>query len=133
MAKEWSRDDILYALLEWQEKHGAQPRSNDWMTSGGDAHPAVATVYKHFGSWDEAIRQAGMTPYTRPRIEFDEKLARRLRREGVTDREICQRLGISKEIIRKRLGPRPKPLPVGKKRSREQRIADLQNALKEGG
>ena len=127
----WSNDDIILALWEWVETHGEQPKCHDWVTSGGDLHPSFTTVYKRFGSWNKAVKAAGLKPYTRPRKEFDEALGRKLRREDVPDAEIATRLGISKDVLRDRLGARPKPKPVGKKRTREQRIADLREALKE--
>jgi len=133
MPRVWSEDDILYAIMEWEEKHGRPPVCNDWLQSNGDEHPSLGPVYRLFGSWNEAIRQAGFTPYESPRIEIDEELARRLRNEGLSDAAIARRLDISVGVLTKRIGKRPKPIPVGKKRSREQRIADLRKALQEGG
>jgi hypothetical protein len=124
----WSQDDILYAIIEWEEERGKPPVANDWLTAG-EKNPSAVTVYKKFGSWNEAIRAAGFTPYAYPRKEFDEKLARRLRKEGLSEKSIASRLEISTDVLRKRLGPRPKLVPVGKKRTREQRIADLQKAI----
>jgi len=128
--RSWSKDDIILAMWEWTEQHGRQPRANDWMKSGGDKYPSITTVYKHFNSWNAALVAAGYTPFSHVKVEFDEELAKRLRREGVTDVEIARRLKISIDVL-KRLGVRPKVKPLKRNRTREQRIADLKEALKE--
>jgi len=132
MERRWSDDDILYAILEWHEEHGCPPSWDDWSRSGGDKHPTSVTVLKRFGSLGTAIREAGLTPYEPQRVKFDEALAHQLRMDGVPDTEISKRLGIGYHVLFHRLGPRPKPVKTGKRRSREQRIADLQEALKKG-
>jgi len=128
----WSKDDIILAMWEWHEEHGRQPFWKDWVRADAN-HPASFTVHTIFGSWNEAIIEAGFTPYEAPVIRvFDEDTARRLRAEGVTDTDIGRQLGVPPDAIGRRLGPRPKPKPVGKKRTREQRIADLKEALMKG-
>lgn len=130
--KLWSKDDIILAMWEWDEKHGQQPGWADWLKAAPE-HPSSVTVNKLFGSWNKAILEAGFTPYEASVIwVFDEDVARKLRREGITDADIGRQLGVPANAIGRRLGPRPRPKPVGKKRTREQRIADLKEALKKG-
>lgn len=129
--KLWSKDDIILAMWEWEETHGAPPKWNDWLLANGEDRPVSMTVRSKFGSWNEALKAAGLDVFKHPRVEIDEELAREMRRQGLTDTEIARELGVARDTIYKRLGPRPKPKPVGKKRTREQRIADLREALKE--
>lgn len=139
MRREWSKDDILYAMLEWEEKHGEPPRWNDWQIATAET-PASMTVRKRFGSWNNAMAAAGFTPRDPhanvppvgipPKFTPDvEKKAMRLRLQGMPDYAIAKRLGISRATIQRHLGRRPKPRPVLKNRTREQRIADLRKAL----
>lgn len=139
MRRKWSKDDILYAMLEWEEKNGEPPKWNDWMIAGED-HPVSMTVRKHFGSWNNAMAAAGFTPRDPhanvppsgipPKMTPEiKKKANHLRRQGIPDYAIAERLGISRSTIQRHLGHRPKPKPVLIKRTREQRIADLRRAL----
>ena len=129
----WTKDDIILAMWEWQEKHGRQPGWEDWAKTGGDEHPTSYTVNTVFDSWSEAIIEAGFTPYEKPMSSVvDKNLARELRRQGLSDAEIARRLGISTHVLVRRIGRRPRLKPVGKKRTREQRIADLKEALQKG-
>lgn len=129
--KLWSEDDIILAMWEWNESHGAPPKWGDWLHSG-ESHPASMTVRTHFGSWNKAIEAAGFTPYESiPRIEIDEALAKKLRAEGASNVEIARRLGVSVDVVVARIGRRPPNVRASKNRTREQRIADLREALKE--
>lgn len=53
-----------------------------------------------------------------------------MRTAGVPDSEIASRLGVSDSAIRQALGKRPKTSKAKWRRSREERIADLQRAVK---
>lgn len=68
------RDRVVGAIQEWNDKYGHPPAASDWSpgmaTRQGlfdrarqyreDAYwPPLATVQRVFGSWNEAIRQAG--------------------------------------------------------------------------
>jgi hypothetical protein len=59
--RKWPRAEILGALQAWADKHGRSPRFSDWRQSG-PFHPSSLTVRKQFGSWPDALRQAGLAP-----------------------------------------------------------------------
>jgi hypothetical protein len=56
----WTRDRILDALCHWAALHGV-PTSGDW-SRAGPGHPTHALVIRTFGSWNEALRAAGLHP-----------------------------------------------------------------------
>jgi len=62
----WDRKMILVALQEWTALHGRPPRPSQWSISDrAGAHPTNRTVRNRFGSWDAALRAAGVaTPKT---------------------------------------------------------------------
>lgn len=53
-----SGDVILRALREFAEKHGRSPTHAEWEVSR--LRPNVITIRRRFGSWNEALRQAGL-------------------------------------------------------------------------
>lgn len=57
----WSRQSIVYAIDLWHRRHLRAPALREWATAGHD-HPSYATVMRHFGSWNAAIRAAGLKP-----------------------------------------------------------------------
>jgi hypothetical protein len=64
--KKWTNELIIEAIQEWHLEHGDIPGANDWAkTDRPDWCPATNTVYRNFGSWNNAIVAAGFTP--RPR------------------------------------------------------------------
>lgn len=149
MRKTWSKDEILYAILEWEEEHGEPPKWNDWLKKG-DRRPVSMTVRTRFGSWTNAIAEAGFTPrdqYSHPQpprwkersttkwtTEKQQK-ASRWRQKGVSNLEIARRLGVGEATIRRHLGPSQWTPPKRKlkNRTREERVADLRVALEKGG
>ena len=59
---------ILTSIAKWASEHGDQPpKVSDWRRVTGTQWPSYLTVIRAFGSWDEAIRQAGFTPRGRGR------------------------------------------------------------------
>lgn len=63
----WPRERIIEAIRAWAAEHGSPPTVSLWRTAG-ETRPAVATVVYHFGSWNAAIRAAGLEPRSgRPR------------------------------------------------------------------
>jgi hypothetical protein len=74
----WTREAIFHAIREWTSEHGGRPPSaENWnphlaRANGAyeraqafeddDRWPYSSTVIERFGSWNEAIRQAGFTP-----------------------------------------------------------------------
>lgn len=133
----WTQERVIRAIQEWAMVNGKPPTATDWMRAG-PGHPAATGIYGQRGCfryWNDAIAAAGFTPNrTSPgpgKSKWSKSEARRLREEGLTDREIAKRIGVSPSAIGQRIGPREdyQPRLVKRKRTREQRIADLQRAL----
>ena len=57
----WTQENIIRAIQKWSDEHGSPPSSDDWRVSGGQ-YPPTSHVQRKFGSWSEAIRQAGFVP-----------------------------------------------------------------------
>jgi hypothetical protein len=57
----WSRTTVLYALDLWHRRHLQTPTAKEWNRAGDD-HPSLATVRRLFGSWNAAVRAAGLRP-----------------------------------------------------------------------
>ncbi|HEY2182495.1 MAG TPA: recombinase family protein [Solirubrobacteraceae bacterium] len=60
----WSDAEILAALRGWALEHGRAPNSCEWV-SGSPDRPASLCVRRRFGSWDRALRRAGLKPNAR--------------------------------------------------------------------
>jgi DNA invertase Pin-like site-specific DNA recombinase len=58
----WDDAEIIAALQAWAAAHGHSPTWSDWGIAEAD-HPNGRTVKRHFGSWSEALREAGLAPY----------------------------------------------------------------------
>jgi transposase len=131
--KRWTREAVIQAIKDWNEEHGHPPTTTEWLYAS-NTHPGATSVYgsyAEFRTWNEAIEAAGLTPrHTSPgpgKREWSLEEAHLLRQEGLSDIEIGKRFGVSASAIHQALGRRRKPVP--RKRTREQRIADLQAAL----
>lgn len=72
----WDRERIVRAIREFAETYGRAPRVTDFSkahaTACGHAGrvpeghwPAYATIQKYYGSWNEAVRAAGLEPFER--------------------------------------------------------------------
>ena len=57
----WTEQAMLEALRRWARDHGAPTRATDW-NAGTRGHPCRRIVTKRFGSWDAAVRAAGLHP-----------------------------------------------------------------------
>lgn len=57
--RRWPADAVLDALRAWAAEHGRPPRRRDWNTAGS-GHPTGEAVYRHFGTWAEALLAAGL-------------------------------------------------------------------------
>lgn len=60
----WENGDILAAIRRWESEYGHPPTSTEWMRRV-DGYPTTATVKARFGSWADAIEQAGFPRPTR--------------------------------------------------------------------
>jgi hypothetical protein len=70
----WDRSTIVYAIELWHRRHLKTPTKAEWETAGVE-HPCRLTVQRVFGSWNNAIREAGFKP--RRRGEQKNPLTRR--------------------------------------------------------
>jgi len=62
--RHWSRPAIVVALRAWARAHGRSPTSSDWVRAARE-HPQAETVRVYFGSFEGAVRFAGLTPAPR--------------------------------------------------------------------
>jgi hypothetical protein len=62
----WNRELIAYAIDLWHRKHLEAPVQDDWERAGPD-HPCRLTVLRVYGTWNTAIRAAGLEPRPRGR------------------------------------------------------------------
>ncbi|WP_028067467.1 homing endonuclease associated repeat-containing protein [Solirubrobacter soli] len=109
----WSPPAILAALREWVELTGRPPRRQDWSGErpgrAGESQrrwmrehprwPSSSCVARHFGSWSEALEQAGLEArrLTFPTTVSERVLAARaLAEAGHGLSEIARRLGVSR-------------------------------------
>lgn len=60
----WSNEQILAALQDWTTRHGRPPNSCEWIAGSPD-RPSSICVRRRFGSWEHALKRAGLKPNTR--------------------------------------------------------------------
>lgn len=74
----WSRERIIRKIQQFAETYGRQPRVTDFIPSHArrighhgrvpEGHwPALETIARYCGSWNEAIRAAGFEPFDQVR------------------------------------------------------------------
>lgn len=103
----WPKEQILQLMREWAAVYGRSPRPRDWKdrdTKPLEGYPSETTVRKHFGSWDAAVRAAGLNPqHRRTHVDTIAHLAEQLisgrelpsfsERKGVSLLEAVENLG----------------------------------------
>lgn len=57
----WSNEEIIAALQEWAAAHGRPPNASEWLAGSPD-RPGSLCVRRRFGSWERALRKAGIKP-----------------------------------------------------------------------
>lgn len=60
----WSQDSVILAIRAFHRDTGRPPTTADWRFKGA-GHPTSVTVHRLFGSWANAIEQAGFARPTR--------------------------------------------------------------------
>lgn len=60
-AGDWTRDEIIDAIVRWRFVHGRIPARNDWQASA-EGRPSCHRVESVFGTWNGAIVAAGYEP-----------------------------------------------------------------------
>ncbi len=55
--RRWNKEEVLEELRKWKEKHGRAPTARE-------VSPLLlSAAVRHFGSWAEAKRRAGLEVY----------------------------------------------------------------------
>jgi hypothetical protein len=71
-SREWDEEQIISALCAFHREHGRAPMVEEWIKASA-AHPVPRTVEARFGSWNAALRAAGL-PLNKHRIWEDEEI-----------------------------------------------------------
>jgi len=88
----WTPKLIIEALREWTGVHGHPPTVGEWNTApSGDTHPPGRTVVNCFGSWRQALHEAGLADRRPPRATEPSTRATS-RRMKFTDDEVIAAL-----------------------------------------
>jgi hypothetical protein len=67
----WTPAEMRYALRRFAANVGRPPTAREWARNG-DEHPSASMVSDVFGSWNEAVRSAGLAPARHGRWTKDE-------------------------------------------------------------
>jgi Homing endonuclease associated repeat len=57
----WTRETIIYAFELWHRRYLCSPTVAEWRRAGRD-NPSATTVRSAFGSWNSAVKAAGLRP-----------------------------------------------------------------------
>jgi hypothetical protein len=55
----WTNEEIIAALQEWSARYGRPPNSCEWLVGSPD-RPGSLCIRRRFGSWERALRRAGL-------------------------------------------------------------------------
>lgn len=66
--KYWSQDTIILAIKKFYSIHNTKPRNRDFKDNTD--YPSCDTIVNHFGSFNEAIKAAGLVPNKTPSNTF---------------------------------------------------------------
>jgi len=61
--------------------------------------PAASTIIRHFGSWSNALKKAGIRPSTNQLMRGERTFIRKNWRK-MTDKQLSQKLNISLEVVK---------------------------------
>lgn len=59
--KAWTKEEIIQAVKNFYSQEGRLPRNRDFIASNGK-YPSPPKVVREFGSWNQAIKEAGFIP-----------------------------------------------------------------------
>lgn len=59
--KEWTKEEVIELLHEWVTEHRLPPAQHEWNKRSPD-YPSQSSVARLFGSWNNAIKEAGYRP-----------------------------------------------------------------------
>jgi hypothetical protein len=65
----WSDQEILAELQDWAARHGRAPNSCEWLTGSPD-RPGSLCIRRRFGSWERAIKRAGLKSNARQQPRY---------------------------------------------------------------
>lgn len=94
--RDYTNEDILSYLKGVHRLIGKAPTFRDVVKIPG---PSPRTIIRRFGKWSEAIKKAGMRPYTM-QLKRGEKSFIRFNWRKMTDKEIAKKLGVGFSVIR---------------------------------
>jgi len=76
----WTDEEIIAALQDWTARHGQPPNSCQWLAGSPD-RPSSLCVRRRFGSWQQALKHAGLKPNPRAQHRYwkDEEILASIR------------------------------------------------------
>lgn len=94
--KDYSKNDIINYIKGAYRFLGKSPTFRDLNKIPG---PSPRTIVRRFGSWSNALKEAGIRPHTHQLMK-GEKSFIRFNWRKMTDKEIAQKLGVTETVIK---------------------------------
>lgn len=88
----WTQQAIISHIRAWVKEHGEPPGSQEWNAPNGRGIPSSASLVRHFGTFDNAIRAAGFTPRGRGGCKKQLETVPRGRRQRIRKQKRTSRM-----------------------------------------